>query len=156
MVQISCTVTRQRVVTSEYFWVALNSKFKRKTECISIGEGHKLPEGVRPGNTRGGLSCRRTHRQICRVGGNYIKNKELQTDAKRRNLWVCSISRASIVCIATRYRLDSPGIEYLWGRDFPQQPRPALGPCQTNIQWMSGLISGVNAAWAWRSAPTSI
>jgi hypothetical protein len=33
--------------------VALNSKFKRKTECISIGEENKLPERVCPGNTRG-------------------------------------------------------------------------------------------------------
>jgi hypothetical protein len=33
--------------------VALNSKFKRKTECISRGEGNKLPEGVCPGNTLG-------------------------------------------------------------------------------------------------------
>jgi len=33
--------------------VALSSKFKRKRECFSIGQGNKLPERVCPGNTRG-------------------------------------------------------------------------------------------------------
>jgi len=34
----------------------------------------------------------------------------------------------SIVGIATGYGLDGPGIESRWGRDFPHQSRPALGP----------------------------
>ena len=33
----------------------------------------------------------------------------------------------SSVGIATRYGLDGPGIESLWGRDFPHPSRPALG-----------------------------
>ena len=38
------------------------------------------------------------------------------------------MGRDSSVGIATRYGLDSPGIEFRWGRDFPHQSRPALGP----------------------------
>ena len=34
----------------------------------------------------------------------------------------------SSVGIATAYGLDGPGIESRWGRDFPQQYRPALRP----------------------------
>ena len=34
----------------------------------------------------------------------------------------------SVVGIATGYGLDGPGIETWWGRDFPHQSRPALGP----------------------------
>ena len=34
----------------------------------------------------------------------------------------------SSVGIATGYGLDGPGIESLWGRDFPHLSRPALGP----------------------------
>ena len=36
----------------------------------------------------------------------------------------------SAVGIATRYGLDSPGIESRWGRDFPYPSRPVLGPTQ--------------------------
>jgi len=71
----------------------------------------------------GGPVMRRDTQKICRVGGNYIKNEKLQTNVKRSNkavclefhirinLWVCSISRVSIVCIATRYGVDGPGIQ---------------------------------------------
>jgi hypothetical protein len=31
------------------------------------------------------------------------------------------------VGMAALYRLEGPGIKSWWGRDFPQQPRPALG-----------------------------
>ena len=34
----------------------------------------------------------------------------------------------SVVGIATGYRLDGPGIESLWGRDFPNLSRLAHGP----------------------------
>jgi len=35
-----------------------------------------------------------------------------------------------LYCIATAYRVDGPGIESRWGRDFPTQPP---------VQWVSGL-----------------
>ena len=47
--------------------------------------------------------------------------------------------RDSSVGIATRYGLDGPGIESRWGLDFPHPSRPALGPTQPSIQWVSGL-----------------
>ena len=39
-----------------------------------------------------------------------------------------SVSRDSSFGIATRYGLDGPGIESLWGRDFPHPSRPSLEP----------------------------
>ena len=47
--------------------------------------------------------------------------------------------RYSSVGIATRYRLDSPGFESPWGRDFSHPSRSALGPTQPPVQWVQGL-----------------
>ena len=41
------------------------------------------------------------------------------------------------VGIATCYRLEVPGIEYRWGRDFPHPSSLALAPTQPTVQWVS-------------------
>jgi hypothetical protein len=50
---------------------------------------------------------------------------------------VLQVGGDSIVCIATCYGLDGPGIESRWGRDFPHL---SLGPNQLPIQWVLGLF----------------
>ena len=54
----------------------------------------------------------------------------------------------SSVGIATRYRLDGPGIESRWGLDFWHPSRPALGPTQPPIEWVPSLSRG-KAAGVW-------
>ena len=56
--------------------------------------------------------------------------------------WHAIGCRYSIVGIATRYKLEGPGIESLWGRDFPHPLRPALGPIQPPIHWVPRLSRG--------------
>jgi hypothetical protein len=48
----------------------------------------------------------------------------------------------SVVGIATGYGLDGPGFEPRWGGDFPHLSRPALGPNQRPVQWVSGPSRG--------------
>ena len=53
----------------------------------------------------------------------------------------------SSVGIATRYGLDSPGIESRWGRDFPHLFRLALELTQLPVQWVR-VLPGCKAAGA--------
>jgi hypothetical protein len=42
--------------------------------------------------------------------------------------------------IATRHELDSPRIEFIWGRDFPRPSRPVLGPIQSSVKLLPGFF----------------
>jgi len=44
---------------------------------------------------------------------------------------------SSSVGIVIRYELDGRGIESRYGWHFPHWPRPALGPTQPSIQWVT-------------------
>jgi hypothetical protein len=53
------------------------------------------------------------------------------------------VGRDSAVSTETRYGLYGPEIESQWRRDFPDPPRPALGPNQPPIQQVPGSSQGV-------------
>ena len=44
------------------------------------------------------------------------------------------VGRDLLVVTATGCRLDGPGIECRWGRNFPHSSRPAVGPTQRSVQ----------------------
>ena len=80
-------------------------------------------------------------RRLPSVGDFKFKSKSLQygQPCAWNTLWR---GRGSSVGIATRYELDGKGIKSRWGQDFPHQSRPALGPTQPPIQWVSDLSQG--------------
>ena len=54
------------------------------------------------------------------------------------------------VGIATRYRLDGPGVESRFRQDFPHPSRPALEPTQPPIKCVLGIFADGKEAEAWR------
>ena len=54
-----------------------------------------------------------------------------------------------VVSTVTRYRLDSLGTEFRWGRDFLHLPSLALWPTQPPIQWVLGLFTRDKEGGVW-------
>jgi hypothetical protein len=61
-----------------------------------------------------------------------------------------SVSRDSVVRIATSYGLDDRGVGVrvpVGSRIFSKSSRPALGSTQTPIQWVRGALSQWESGW---------
>jgi hypothetical protein len=71
-------------------------------------------------------------------------------------LRIIFVGRDSSVGIATLYRLEGPGIESWWGRDFLHPFRRALGPTRPPMQRVPGLLPRGKAVGAWHWPPTHI
>jgi hypothetical protein len=84
------------------------------------------------------LRCRRLYRRRRRHHHHHHHHHHIVTNGCLEFL----VGRDSSVGIATRYRLDGPGIESQCGRYFPHPSRPALGPTQHSIQWVPGFSRG--------------
>jgi len=64
------------------------------------------------------------------------------------------MDRDSSVGIATRYRLDGPGIESRWGEIFRTRLDRPCGPLSLLYNGYRGIFLGGKAAGAWRWPPT--
>jgi hypothetical protein len=95
-------------------------------------------------------SCQFSCENVQRAFTHYVMSMDgvmaIQTalcpDPGGKHLLPVPTGQDSSVGIVIRYGLDGPGIESLWGRDFPHPSRPALGPTQPTIQWVPGPSRG--------------
>jgi hypothetical protein len=101
------------------------------------------------GGTRLSLICLTDDPVLGNVG-NSVQKKVTSFTVRRPRIFVtvncnwahCVSGLGSVVGIATSYGLDSPGIKFQWGQDFPHLSRPVLDPTQPPVQWVPGLSQG--------------
>jgi hypothetical protein len=65
-------------------------------------------------------------------------------------------ARVRAVGIATRYRVNGPGIESQCGQSFPQQSKTALAPNPASLYIGCRVFLGDKVAEAWHLSPTLI
>jgi hypothetical protein len=80
----------------------------------------------------------------------FIQLSEILFIKRNVAISLASVGQDSSVGMATRYRLDGPGIKSWWWGNFPYLFRPALGPTQSPIQCVPGFFPGGKSAGAWR------
>jgi hypothetical protein len=76
--------------------------------------------------------------------------KSVQVFKCHLSISYCDWGPGSSAGIETGYRMNGPGIESRWRRDFALLSRPALWSTQPPVQWVPGLSRGLKAAGAWR------
>ena len=64
--------------------------------------------------------------------------------------------RGRAVGIATRYKLEGPGNESRWKRDFPYLSRTAPRPTKTLVQTVAFLFPRGGVVWEWRRSTTPL
>jgi hypothetical protein len=100
----------------------------------------------RPSQTKSGRSVK--YRHVQKITDDRLQQNEDATEEKH-NFPHETPGRDSSVYIATRYRLDGPGIETRWGRDFPTFPERPWGPPSLLYNGYRVFPAG-KAAGAWR------
>jgi len=81
------------------------------------------------------------HSSVCLKLCFYLQEKEGNKICSLK--FVMKRGDRDIVDIATCYRLEGPGLEHWWGRDFLHPSRPTPEPSQSPVQWVLGISPGV-------------
>ena len=133
---------------ASFFKVDLTSwtaRYKRRRQRHLSKHRKYLPENFRRNLTFNNAAVRTSNSASCRPAGSSVTT-----------WWVTGAPFPSAQ--ASRYGLDGPGIEYQWGRDFPNPSRPVLGVHRASctVKWVPGLFHCGKAVGLWRWLPTPI